>query len=83
MDSGGSLQEFTQMEEHYSETIKQLMMTAGYDGILVDKYELLDNAYRASGGFEDGSYLIPYPSERVEKYLRRKHMAYYINYVNQ
>ena len=81
MDSGGSLQEFTQMEEHYSETIKQLMMTASYDGILVDKYELLDNAYRASGGFEDGSYLIPYPSERAEKYLRRKHMAYYINYV--
>ena len=77
----GALSEYTQMEQHYSETIKQLMLTAGYDGILVDKYELLDNAYRASGGFEDGSYLIPYPSERAEKYLRRKNMAYYINYV--
>lgn len=80
-DSGGSLAEYTEVERHYSETMKQLMLTAGYDGILVDKYELLDNAYRASGGFEDGSYLIPYPSERAEKYLRRKHMAYYINYV--
>ena len=50
----GALSEYTQMEQHYSETLKQLMLTAGYDGILVDKYELLDNAYRASGGFEDG-----------------------------
>lgn len=81
LDNGGSISEFTTAEHHYSETIKQLMLTASYSGELINKYELLDNAYRASGGFEDGSYLIPYPSERAEKYLRRKHMAYYINYV--
>lgn len=81
MEDGGSIAEYTEVERHYSETMKQLMLTANYSGQLINKYDLLDNAYRASGGFEDGSYLIPYPSERAEKYLRRKHMAYYINYV--
>ena len=47
----------------------------------VDKYTLLDDAYRASGGFEDGTYLIPHPSEGAPKYRRRQRMAYYVNYV--
>lgn len=63
------------------ELMKVLLRAAQYDGTQVDKYQLLDDAYRASGGFEDGRYLIPHPSETVAKYARRQNMAYYINYV--
>ena len=79
--AGGSVQEFLEVEEQQSELIKQLSMIASYNGQLIGKYELLDNAYRASGGFETGEYLIPHPSERAEKYVRRKNMSYFINYV--
>ena len=65
----------------YSSALQKVYSSAGYNGVLIDKYELLDNAYRASGGFEDGSYLIPHPREQAEKYIRRKNMSYYINYV--
>lgn len=81
MASGGSVNTFLETEEQYSELIKQLASIAKYDGNLIGKYELLDNAYRASGGFETGDYLIPHPSEKAEKYVRRKNMSYFINYV--
>ena len=81
LEAGGSVHTFLEVEEQQSELIKQLSMIASYNGQLIGKYELLDNAYRASGGFETGEYLIPHPSERAEKYVRRKNMSYFINYV--
>lgn len=81
MEAGGSLNTFLEVEEQHSELIKQLASLAKYNGQLIGKYELLDNAYRASGGFETGDYLIPHPSEKADKYVRRKNMSYFINYV--
>lgn len=52
-----------------------------YLKLFPNKYKLLDDAYRGSGGFEDGSYLIPHPVENADKYSRRQDMSYYINYV--
>lgn len=74
-------QTFIGAEQFMSNELKKIYEAASYNGILVNKYELLDNSYRASGGFEDGSYLIPHPRELAEKYVRRKNMSYYINYV--
>ena len=79
--SDGQLSVFQEQESHYSELIKQLLLNAGYNGIPISKYELLDNSYRASGGFETGKYLIPHTSEKEDKYIRRKNMSYFINYV--
>ena len=76
-----NVEEFTTSEYNMNETMKRLLSSAFYDGKLVDKYELLDNAYRATGGFETGEYLIPHPSEGDDKYNRRKNSAYFINYV--
>lgn len=78
---GTAISNFTNSESVMSETVKIALGTASYSGELVDKYELLDNSYRATGGFATGEYLIPHPSERAEKYLRRKNLSYYVNYV--
>lgn len=43
--------------------------------------ELLKHAYYGSGGFEDGSFIFPHVRETTGKYLRRKQMAYYTNYL--
>lgn len=74
-------QTFIGAEQFMSNELKKIYEAASYNGVLINKYELLDNSYRASGGFEDGSYLIPHPREQYEKYVRRKNMSYYINYV--
>ena len=74
-------QTFIGAEQFMSNELKKIYEAASYNGVLVNKYELLDNSYRASGGFEDGSYLIPHPRELADKYVRRKNMSYYINYV--
>lgn len=81
LGNGIQEQHFIAQEDGMSQELKKIYEAAGYNGVLIDKYELLDNAYRASGGFEDGSYLIPHPREQAEKYIRRKNMSYYINYV--
>lgn len=80
---GNTIQEqhFVGTEKFMSSELKKIYESANYNGVLINKYELLDNSYRASGGFEDGSYLIPHPREQEEKYIRRKNMSYYINYV--
>lgn len=46
-----------------------------------DNYELLENAYKGSGGFIDGSYLVPHVRETADKYSRRQALSYYANYV--
>lgn len=80
LESDGRVGTFQEQETIYNETLQQLSRNAKYSGV-PSKYELLDNAYRASGGFETGDYLIPHTSEKADKYTRRQDMAYYINYV--
>lgn len=79
--SDGRVGTFQEQETIFNELIQQLALNAKYSGIPISKYELLDNSYRASGGFETGDYLIPHTSEKADKYARRKNMSYYINYV--
>ena len=74
-------QHFIGQEDFMSNELKKIYEAATYNGVLINKYELLDNSYRASGGFEDGTYLIPHTAETEQKYIRRKNMSYYINYV--
>jgi len=42
-------------------------------------YKFIDEAYRGSGGFSDGSYIDKFPRESDEKYTERKKIAYYSN----
>lgn len=77
----GVRSEFIANEDNANELMKQLLYTAKYDYSPINKYQLLDDSYRASGGFSTGDYLIPHPRERQDKYNRRKELAYYINYV--
>lgn len=79
MGERGRINQYEYDNTQPSEYLQQVL--AVYSNTGIDRYKLLDDAYRAEGGFEDGSYLIPHPSERAEKYLRRKNMSYYINYV--
>lgn len=81
LGNDGIRSEFIEQETSANELMKQLLYTAKYDYSPVDKYQLLDDSYRASGGFSNGDYLIPHPRERQDKYNRRREMAYYINYV--
>lgn len=43
--------------------------------------EFLKDAYSGTGGFADGTYLVPHPRESAEKYAGRCFMSYYCNYV--
>lgn len=47
----------------------------------VDDYELMQDAYQGAGGFKDGEYLVPHPRETMDKFERRRSLAYYLNYV--
>lgn len=47
----------------------------------VVSYQLLKDSYEGSGGFVDGRYLTKHPREIDEKYLQRKQLAYYLNYI--
>ncbi len=48
---------------------------------ITDNYRLLEDAYAGTGGFLDGGYLIPHVRETLDKYIRRKALSYYANYV--
>ena len=48
---------------------------------MIDKYELLRNAYYGTGGFETGDYLVQHKRELPENYENRKMIAYFLNYV--
>ena len=63
LGEGGNVREYLDGEFSANELMKQLLSPALYNGGNIDKYELLDNSYRASGGYETGDYLIPHPSE--------------------
>ena len=47
------------------------------------KYELLSDAYFATGGFYDGSYIVQFPDEPSAKYTYRKNASSYSNYFRQ
>jgi len=44
-------------------------------------WEILLDAFEATGGFLDGSYLWPYPREEEQQFNERKEMARYHNYL--
>ncbi|WP_312560872.1 hypothetical protein [Anaerospora sp.] len=48
---------------------------------IADNYKLLEDAYAGSGGFLNGDYLVPHVRETLDKYIRRKALSYYANYV--
>lgn len=48
---------------------------------ITDKHQFLDDSFYGDGGFESGRYLVPHPRETVNKFERRKALAYYFNYV--
>ena len=73
----GSIQYYERAENRMSEAIEKAVFRQS----IFDKYSLLDDAYRGSGGFETGNYLIPHTAESAEKYARRKQMSYYINFI--
>ena len=73
----GSIQAYERAENRMSEAIEKAVFRQSIFG----KYSLLDDAYRGSGGFETGNYLIPHTAESAEKYARRKQMSYYINFI--
>lgn len=81
LTADGSAMEYAWSEKITSEAVKQALFSSKFCGEPIGKYSLLDNSYRATGGFETGEYLIPHPSELIDKYRRRQHLSYYPNYV--
>ena len=69
MGAGGAIADITSAEQRMSETIRQLMFNAPFTDIVANKYKLLDDSYRGTGGYEDGTYLVPHPREKEDKYL--------------
>ena len=53
-DDGGGLAEYVVADNKQSETMKAILTAAPYTGTPINKYKLLDDCYRASGGFETG-----------------------------
>ena len=72
MGEGGAISTFTDSEKAMSETMRMVLLNAPFNSDFINKYELLDDSYRGTGGYEDGSYLIPHPREKVDKYNRRR-----------
>lgn len=81
MSASGGIEHYEQVERSFNELTQQLIMGARYTSGTVNKYKLLDDAYRGSGGFENGDYLVPFPVEKADKYARRQDLAYYINFI--
>ena len=81
MSSSGGIEHYEKVEQSFNELTQQLMMGAKYSSGSINKYKLLDDAYRGSGGFETGEYLVPFPVEKADKYARRQDLAYYINFI--
>lgn len=74
------IQEVDLLEEKKPEKAKVMANIIPFAPIS-NNYELLDHAYAGSGGFLDGSYLVPHVRETLDKYMRRKALSYYANYV--
>lgn len=81
LGSSGDFSSYEYSEAKHNELVKQLMMNAPFNASNFNKYRLLDDAYRGSGGFETGDYVIPHPAEKIDKYVRRQQMSYYINFI--
>lgn len=81
LSAHGGVEHYKRVERSFNELTQQLLMGANYTAGNINKYKLLDDAYRGSGGFEDGTYLVPFPVEKGDKYARRQDLAYYINFI--
>lgn len=81
LSAAGGVEHYERVERSFNELTQQLLMGANYTAGNINKYKLLDDAYRGSGGFEDGTYLVPFPVEKGDKYARRQDLAYYINFI--
>lgn len=60
--------------------VLSVVQLAAFESFKMDN-DFLQDAYKGSGGFRDGRYLVPHPREAPEKFSRRKALAYYPNYV--
>lgn len=60
---------------------KESVEAATSPWITTDDYKFLEDAYCGKGGFKTGDYLVPHVRETPEKYMRRRRLAYYLNYV--
>lgn len=60
--------------------VLNVVQLAAFESFKMDN-DFLQDAYKGSGGFRDGRYLVPHPREAPEKFSRRKALAYYPNYV--
>ena len=47
----------------------------------IDDYKFLNDAYHGEGGFKKGDYLVKHPREPADKFMKRKELSYYLNYV--
>lgn len=79
--ANGGIEHFEEVENQFNELIQQFIMGANYSGGVINRYTLLDDCYRGSGGFETGEYLVPFPVEKSNKYAMRQDLAYYINFI--
>ena len=70
VSASGGIEHFEQVEDSYNELVQQFILGADYSGGKINRYKLLDDSYRGSGGFETG-----------DKYRMRQDLAYYINFV--
>lgn len=59
----------------------EAFIAMGYDGIPDDDEKFLSDSYYGDGGYKDGSYVIPHPRETPLKYMRRRMIAYFFNYI--
>ena len=48
-----------------------------------EEYQFLIDSFTGLGGFKDGSYLIKHPRETDDKYLTRRKLSYYPNFVKK
>lgn len=81
LGEGLAVSTYTESEKAMNETMQMILLNAPFTADYIDKYELLDDSYRGTGGYEDGTYLISHPREKADKYNRRRQLAYYTNYV--
>lgn len=55
-------------------------VTAAIDATLQSDYVLLRDAYRGSGGFRTGHYLVPHHREESDDWDVRRQISYFLNY---
>lgn len=67
MGADGDIAKLYRIRKTMSETMKTIMFNAPFTADYINKYELLDDSYRGTGGYEDGTYLIFHSREKGDK----------------